>query len=746
MMKIRSLIFTPIAVLSMLVGVLAFAGAPALAEGVHTKIGAFGPEGPASGGFTTPTSVAVNQKTGDVYVYDTEPGGVEEGDIYQFNAEGEPENFSSTGANIIETGIEGYNPGVNQIAVDSSNGPDKGDIYVATGEYLLIYNAEGESLGTFAEEGEIVGPAEGAKEEGGRQGQITNVTVDPSSGAVYVYDSLGEASGPVYYAIKKYTPVNNPVEKADYTSEVVISSGRALGNLAADAAGDLYVATGSTGVVTKYEASQFNTVFTEQLGTEVVGVKGNTLAVDPANGDLYVDSEQHIAEFTSSGTLVEEFGSGELGSESYGVAVSDASGHEGDVYVAAGRGSEVVIFSPAAATTTQTLKVTPTGSGSVSAGSGAISGCEALGGVCEGPYEEGETVTLTATPGTHSHVVWTGCTPISSTEKCEVTVGSSETVVTAAFTANTQTLKVTPTGEGSVSGGPISGCTESGGTCSGSANEGATVTLTATPGVDHSVAWTGCTSMPSAEVCEVEIGSSEAVVTAAFTENGGGGGGATGPAGPTGPSGPTGSTGPTGPTGSTGSTGSTGPIGSTGPTGATGSDGTGVTLHTIAPGEHGCAGGGTEVVSSGATTYVCNGSDGSNGSSGSNGSNGAAGGQGPVGPAGTQGPAGAAGQVEVVTCNMVQQKGKKRSKKSVQQCTTKLVSGTVKFTATGMSASAMLSRHGVVYAAGIARVGRRHTSLRLTPVRKLRAGRYTLTLTIGSGRHERIRREAFMLR
>jgi hypothetical protein len=37
-------------------------------------------------------------------------------------------------------------------------------------------------------------------------------------------------------------------------------------------------------------------------------------------------------------------------------------------------------------------------------------------------------------------------------------------------------------------------------------------------------------------------------------------------------------------------------------------------------------------------------------------------------------------------------------------------------------------------------------SLRLLPVRRLRPGKYTLTLISGAGRHERISRESFTLR
>ena len=61
------------------------------------------------------------------------------------------------------------------------------------------------------------------------------------------------------------------------------------------------------------------------------------------------------------------------------------------------------VFAP----TFQTLSVIPTGPGSLSASSGAISGCEAGGhGTCSGPYQEGSIVTLTASPQPHNHVTW----------------------------------------------------------------------------------------------------------------------------------------------------------------------------------------------------------------------------------------------------------------------------------------------------------------------------------------------------
>lgn len=125
---------------------------------------------------------------------------------------------------------------------------------------------------------------------------------------------------------------------------------------------------------------------------------------------------------------------------------------------------------------------------------------------------------------------------------------------------------------------------------------------------------------------------------------------------------------------------------------------------------------------------------GEKGAPGSQGPTGLPGAQGPSGPAGEQGPA---GKVDLVTCKTV--KGK-------QHCTSKLVAGTVKLEAAGTAARATLSRHGVVYAAGTARVGHGRTSLRLRPLRKLQPGNYTLTLVSGSGRHKRISSESFTLR
>ena len=107
--------------------------------------------------------------------------------------------------------------------------------------------------------------------------------------------------------------------------------------------------------------------------------------------------------------------------------------------------------------------------------------------------------------------------------------------------------------------------------------------------------------------------------------------------------------------------------------------------------------------------------------------------QGPQGPAGTQGPA---GKIELVTCKTVTRtvtrviKHKRRKiKVTQQQCKTRIVSGTVKFTTSVGAIKASVSRGTTVYATGTrASLGGGRSQLLLTQSRQLRAGRYTLTL------------------
>jgi Collagen triple helix repeat (20 copies)/Divergent InlB B-repeat domain len=298
---------------------------------------------------------------------------------------------------------------------------------------------------------------------------------------------------------------------------------------------------------------------------------------------------------------------------------------------------------------------------------------------------------------------------------CAFTIEAATTITATFNKATSFPLSVYVTGKGEVSSNPagILACTATGGTgCEAQLKGLVTLTATAEPGSGYVLAgWIGC-KKATASTCEVDVTAAREV-TAVFLQEG-----------------------------------------------VQGKNGEGVIVEVVAPGEHGCAAGGiaVKVGFAGAPTYVCNGEEGEvgvegieglpglegkagalgeRGAAGATGATGSAGAQGPPGPAGPVGKEGPAGKVELVTCKKVGSK---------QKCTTKLVSGTVNFTATGSSAHAMLSRHGEVYAAGMARNVQGRMNLRLLTVRRLSAGRYTLTLISGSGRHERIRSEEFTLR
>ena len=338
-------------------------------------------------------------------------------------------------------------------------------------------------------------------------------------------------------------------------------------------------------------------------------------------------------------------------------------------------------------------------------------------------------------------------------------------------------LRVNIWGKGEVTSSPAGISCPS--TCENEFEATPSVTLTETPGTGYEfLGWFGCFgSEPTCEVSDQEYTEITAVFIKEPKEGATGPTGNEGPTGGTGPTGVTGSTGQTGPTGSTGETGPTGSTGETGPTGATGETGqtgstgetgatgatgqTGGTGVTGATGEKGATGepgatgekGATGAIGATGVTGATGptgaqgqtGPQGVKGETGGTGSAGTPGGQGPTGPQGDQGaqgaqgpqgvqgaagpagPAGEAGKVELVTCTTI--KGKKH-------CTTKIVSGVVKFTVSGSPAHASLSRHGVVYATGLARVTGGRASLRLSTRRKLAAGRYTLTL--GSGRSRRV--------
>jgi DNA-binding beta-propeller fold protein YncE len=340
-----------------------------------------------------------------------------------------------------------------------------------------------------------------------------------------------------------------------------------------------------------------------------------------------------------------------------------------------------------------TLEVKATGKGEV-VSSGTIK-CKEGGtaGECSEEVQETQNVKLEAKPEPGwKFEEWSGtaCNGGDVASTCEFAMPSKAVTVEAKFAEiHMRPLTVFITGEGEVESTPA-GIKCKSEECT-SEFEGE-VTLTEKPkavsGYEFG-GWIGCRKATAA-TCTIDV-TAASEVTAVFLKAG--------------TEGSQGSTGPQGPKGEQGATGTNG---------ANGKDG--------AQGQAGTAG--------------------AAGAAGSQGEKGATGSGGPAGPAGVQGPqgpAGPVGKVELVTCTRVKHNGK-----SERRCTTKLVSGLVTFTAS--AARATLSRHGLVYGAGTARIGSHgRISLRVLTLRRLRSGRYTLTLITGRGRDERIRSQPFTL-
>ena len=100
---------------------------------------------------------------------------------------------------------------------------------------------------------------------------------------------------------------------------------------------------------------------------------------------------------------------------------------------------------------------------------------------------------------------------------------------------------------------------------------------------------------------------------------------------------------------------------------------------------------------------------------------------------GPAGPRGHAGQIELVTCKSLAN-GKRKHKKTVQKCVTKLTSSPVTFRSTGARIAAVLSRGKVLYATGSAIYSGKQTKLLLTTPHNIGKGSYTLTLKHGRQR------------
>ena len=156
----------------------------------------------------------------------------------------------------------------------------------------------------------------------------------------------------------------------------------------------------------------------------------------------------------------------------------------------------------------------------------------------------------------------------------------------------------------------------------------------------------------------------------------------------------------------------------------------------FAPQEHGASSASLQIASNDPNTPAIVTLSGTSGQlpQGPTGATGATGVQGPAGPQGARGPA---GKIELVLCKTVTTT---RKKGRVRKCSTRLVSGVIKFQLGSDDLATVTHRH-IVFATGAAvPIGHGRLQLMLTPRRRLRRGRYTLTLHNGHGDRRSLKR------
>jgi virginiamycin B lyase len=322
------------------IALLALFASAALAAETHPYTGvSFGPDGVGgSQNFQGVRSITVDPANGDVYVYDAGTGS-----IYKFDSAGAPENFSSTGTNVI-TGVGGNAGGAEfEIALAPAGAPGgtAGDIYVATNaQSVKVYAASGAELGEVEQGGETCG-----------------VATDPS-GNLY--------AGVYNKTVNKYTPDANPPTTAN---KEVGTIDFAICNVAADGLGNVYAANYSGQGLFKIEGIL-------DPDKVLVDPSASTMAIAPGTNNVYADRTNEVAIYDPAGTQIGSFGNEEI-SQSRGIGVNSG---ETKIYVATPEqvkvfGASATVPDATTEATTGIFKVSATLHGTIGAAGGPEATC-----------------------------------------------------------------------------------------------------------------------------------------------------------------------------------------------------------------------------------------------------------------------------------------------------------------------------------------------------------------------------------
>ncbi len=391
-------------------GILALAGAPAMALDTHVLSTSFGSPGAGAGELSSPAGVAVSTATHAVYVADAGNFRVDElsstGTFLRAwgwgVADGLPAFETCTLA--CQQGLSGAGAGQfttpSFVAVDNSAGPSAGDVYVGDSGDGLVSK--------FTAAGALV-------ESWGVHGQLDGSTA--TDGPFATIDGIAVDAGGTLMVINELSRLFEFTQSGAFVEDLEVARGTSPGGLAVDSEGNLFKVNG--GASPEEIGASGNDI--GQVTEETPTPTG--LAVD-ASSDLYVDTGSEVEHyaFAGPGQISESggatcaiepftgcpaddgFGSGEL-SLGAGLAV-DPANH--DVYAADAEADAIRVFIPArlpslsTGTATEPAAGAFTLNGSVDPSGLAVTSCEFEYGTSTA---YGSTAECASNPGSGSGAV-----------------------------------------------------------------------------------------------------------------------------------------------------------------------------------------------------------------------------------------------------------------------------------------------------------------------------------------------------
>lgn len=314
---------------------LVLAVGPARAAEVrHAFAKSFAAEGKCA--FESPGPMALNEATGELYVFDSATNRVD-----RFDSEGHCISTFKVGKGEFgEEGLEG-------IAVDNSSGPSAGDVYAIDGE-------EGGAVTKWKPEGSKMTKLRRVKKfkfekEEHEFFEVHGLSVD-ASGELWVeseeqiYGFTGEEPNVAFTAIPNSELGPCFVVKPGFAAS---PDGEAfyVGRGRANHAEECLEGANEATTIEKVNRAD------ELLVAELDNQSSTGVAVDSASAGVYVDNGQSVAAFNSAGEFEQRFGgAGEEGTAHLGAGTGIAvDGKTGYVYVADGAQRQIEVFAPAAA-------------------------------------------------------------------------------------------------------------------------------------------------------------------------------------------------------------------------------------------------------------------------------------------------------------------------------------------------------------------------------------------------------------